>query len=128
MTMVQPTDFAVPYNQGYRDGEKAARERQKAVEALSVPVCYVGSPEVLEEVITHGRHNAVLMRDNLSRVGVPLFASQAAADTCSLLSLNQWRVINSLECTVKWLENGRDVDEATEELRKNLTLLRQLKA
>lgn len=38
-----------------------------------------------------------------------------------------WRLINSLECTALWLENGRDPHEAADELRLNLKLLRELR-
>jgi hypothetical protein len=33
-------------------------------------------------------------------------------------------VLNSLECTIAWLENGNDVDQAVEELRLQVARLK----
>lgn len=38
-----------------------------------------------------------------------------------------WRVMNSLICTVAWLENGCSVPEAVEELRLDIEMLIGLK-
>jgi hypothetical protein len=117
--------FATPYNQGYRDGQKAHRERQESLEKLQIPVCYVGSPDVLERVSQEARHMALLTRENVSDSSVALYADPVAASRGrNTLSEIEWKLLNSLECTAAWLENGGDVKQAIEELKLNVSMLR----
>lgn len=113
------TDYVQTYNQGYRDGEKAQRERQASVARLQAPVGYVGHPDVLEHVAAQGRHMTILMRENESNCGIPLYA-EPVFTTPEF----RWKLLNSLECTAKWLEAGCDPKEAAGELRLNIAALR----
>lgn len=118
-------DFATPYNQGYADGLKAARERYKTLATLQIPVAYVGSMSVLETVLRDGRHTAVLTDKYMSEKGVALYTDPVAATQGNnTLSEVAWKVSNSLQCTAAWLENGSDVTQAVAELRLNERMLR----
>jgi hypothetical protein len=126
--MTTATEFATTYSQGYRDGEKAQRERQVSLARIQIPVCFVGSPYVLESVALDGRHAAILFRENVSNIGVPLYADPVASTQgTNSLSEFEWKLQNSLECTAAWLENGCDAKEAAVELRLNIAKLRELR-
>jgi hypothetical protein len=119
------TEYATPYNEGYRDGQMAQRERQGSLAKLQIPVCYVGSPDVLERVNDDARHMALLTRENVSTNGVALYADPVAATRGrNTLSEIEWKLLNSLECTVRWLETGCDVKQAIEELKLDISMLR----
>jgi hypothetical protein len=126
--MSAATEFAQSYNVGFRDGEKAQRERQLSLAKIQMPVCFVGAPDVLENVATFGRHMAILFRENVSNIGVPLYADPVASTQgTNSLSEFEWKLQNSLECTAAWLENGNDPKEAAAELRLNIAKLRALR-
>jgi len=123
--MIARTEYATTYNDGYRDGQKAARERQASLEKLQIPVAFVGSPDVLERVANDSRHMALLTRENVSDSGVALYADPVAATRGrNTLGEIEWKVLNSLDCTTRWLENGGDVAQAIEELKLNISMLR----
>lgn len=118
-------DFATPYNQGYADGLKAARERYKTLASLQIPVAYVGCMSVLETVLRDGRHMTVLTDKYTSPNGVALYTDPVASTQGNnTLSESAWKVANSLQCTAAWLENGCNVAEAVAELRLNERMLR----
>jgi hypothetical protein len=48
--MVQPNDITSPYNQGYRDGRKAERERHKAAASVAAVVA-CGSINTMEKLL-----------------------------------------------------------------------------
>lgn len=123
--MNAPIEFATPYNQGYADGLKAARERYKTLATLQIPVAYVGSVAVLERVLSEGRHMTMLTDRYISETGVALYADPVAATQGNnTLGEVAWKVINSLVCTAAWLENGCDVAQAVSELRLDERMLR----
>lgn len=76
------------------------------------PICYVDHRNALEQVTRYGVAQVILRRENIAKLGVPLY-THPSPNALTKLEI-------SLECVIKWLEAGCDPKQAAEELKLNL--------